>query len=364
MAKVPYIPLYIGDWEQDTNCLSLQAEAAWLKIIIKMHKDDKSGVYKASTKSLQKLFKCDENEVQNIISELVDNNIGIIELDESGFVFTFKNRRMLKEKKVSNARTKAVQNRYKSSTKTLQNADIDNEYDNEIELGKEEGTEGERDQRGDPDAFIVPRMVTAWQQTFPKYLLRREDDFPALKNIAFGLCDYLQKPKDFSDRQICDAILKLWENVVEHIRGNDHYSKYSLSQIDKYTPSIMQSFDKPRQPDKSALQYLYDRFCEEKIDHRLITEEHYQQLFEKGLVKVDRVLIGNVKKNRINALTGSNKASDLRLLEVYQQHMQGKIETHPLLDEDDKLIELHAKRTAVIGYFKKQKTAKAVKVIV
>jgi uncharacterized protein YdaU (DUF1376 family) len=131
MAKIPYIPLYIGDWEQDTNCLSLQAEAAWLKIIFKMFKNDKNGTYKTSTKSLQNLWKTDTNGVQNILDELSENEICGIEIGEH---IIFTNRRMVREAEISEKRTKAVQTRYKTPTKPLQNTeyDIDNESENDI----------------------------------------------------------------------------------------------------------------------------------------------------------------------------------------------------------------------------------------
>ena len=129
MAKVPYIPLYIGDWEQDTNCLSLQAEAAWLKIIFKMFKNDKNGIYKTSTKSLQNLWKTNTSEIQNILNELKENNICELEIGE---MIVFSNRRMLRDAEISEKRTKAVQTRYKKPTKPIQKPDIDNEYDNEL----------------------------------------------------------------------------------------------------------------------------------------------------------------------------------------------------------------------------------------
>lgn len=139
--KVPYIPLYIGDWEQDTNCLSLSAEAAWLKIIFKMFKNDKNGIYKTSTKSLQNLWKTDTKGVQEILNELSENNICDLEISD---IITFTNRRMVREREISEIRTKAVQKRYKtstnnlqnsykSSTKVLQNPEYENEYENDID---------------------------------------------------------------------------------------------------------------------------------------------------------------------------------------------------------------------------------------
>lgn len=111
-GKQPYIPLYIGDWEQDTNMISLEAEGGWLKIVFKMFKDrDKTGVYKISTKALQNLWRKSGQEIKEIISELKENDVCIIEEKDS--VYTFKNRRMMRQKHISTVRSDAVQTRYK-----------------------------------------------------------------------------------------------------------------------------------------------------------------------------------------------------------------------------------------------------------
>lgn len=112
----PYIPLYIGDWEQDTNMLSLEAEGGWLKIIFKMFKDkDKTGVYKISTKGLQNLWRKSDVEIREIIKELLDANVCIIENSNNSYIF--KNRRMMKQKKISIIRSNAAHERWKDDAK-------------------------------------------------------------------------------------------------------------------------------------------------------------------------------------------------------------------------------------------------------
>jgi len=110
-GKQPYIPLYIGDWENDTNMLSLEAEAGWLKIIFKMFQNGKTGVYKISTKALQNLWRKSQEESIEIVKELLDANVCIIE--DKGKEYVFKNRRMMRQNEISEIRSKAVQNRYK-----------------------------------------------------------------------------------------------------------------------------------------------------------------------------------------------------------------------------------------------------------
>lgn len=110
-GKQPYIPIYIGDWEQDTNLLSLEAEAGWLKIVFKMWKNGKTGVYKISTKALQNLWRKSAQETEEIVQEFRDANT--CEITYNDGKYTFKNRRMVRQHEISVIRTNAVNNRYK-----------------------------------------------------------------------------------------------------------------------------------------------------------------------------------------------------------------------------------------------------------
>lgn len=133
MAKIPYIPLYIGDWEQDLNACEIETEGAWLKVIIKMFKDEKSGIYKTTEKSLQILWKSSPEKVKFIIDDLILNKVCKIEYKKN--LIIFYNRRMIKDCEISKKRSEAVQTRYKTHTKDVQNTEYDNE--SEIEDVKE-----------------------------------------------------------------------------------------------------------------------------------------------------------------------------------------------------------------------------------
>lgn len=130
-GKQPYIPLYIGDWEQDTNMLSLEAEAGWLKIIFKMFKNGKTGIYKTSTKALQNLWRKTPSEIAMILNELKVENVCFVE--KIGDEITFRNRRMEREFALSKVRSKAVENRYKKDTKEVHPPEYENDIDTEID---------------------------------------------------------------------------------------------------------------------------------------------------------------------------------------------------------------------------------------
>lgn len=144
MAKQPYIPLYIGDWEQDTNCLSPLAEFALLKLVFKLFKSEKRGVFIANFRTLSILFKSDIDKTKDIFQELIDNNILNISpiCDDK---FEIISRRMIREANISEIRANVgksggrgnkKQTKSKSKAKRLQNADIDNDIDNDIITNK------------------------------------------------------------------------------------------------------------------------------------------------------------------------------------------------------------------------------------
>ena len=140
--NLPYIPLYTGDWEKDCNVLSLEAEAAWLRIIFKMFNNGKQSTYKISTKALQNLWRVDEVKMFCIVDELIDNEICGIEKEGKYIIFTsrrYEKENIISEKRkeaVSNRkdRTKTLQNTYKTFTKNIQNTENEIEYDNEDEI--------------------------------------------------------------------------------------------------------------------------------------------------------------------------------------------------------------------------------------
>jgi len=138
--NLPHIPLYIGDWEKDCNVLSLESEGAWLRIIFKMFSKGKQSKIKIPTKSLQNLWRCSAESVQEIIDDLMFNDI--CDIDVEGNFTEFTCRRFVKENKLSKTRSEARKKGYEKNktttkpnqnkNKKLQNADNDNDNDNDI----------------------------------------------------------------------------------------------------------------------------------------------------------------------------------------------------------------------------------------
>lgn len=148
--KQPYIPLYIGDWEQDVNCLSLEAEGAWLKLTFKLWKGKQRGLLTISFQQMSLLFKKSLEKTREIFNELVENDVFDHEkIDEKTVLI--KGRRMLKEAQLSSIRSeigskgaqvkkeKRKQNESKRLAKQKQKPDIDIDYDTDNNLEKGSG---------------------------------------------------------------------------------------------------------------------------------------------------------------------------------------------------------------------------------
>lgn len=138
MGKQPYIPLYIGDWEQDTNCLSIYAEGAWLKVVFKCWKN--AGVFMSSYESLARLCKVDSQTFASILLEWKTNNICDVEEREDGTVLIIC-RRLAREAKISAVRSengskggsKTQANIKQNKKSALAKVEQTHEYEDEIE---------------------------------------------------------------------------------------------------------------------------------------------------------------------------------------------------------------------------------------
>lgn len=135
-GKQPYIPIYIGDWEQDTNCISLEAEGALLKLIFKLWKSDTKGLLSFSFSQIAILLKKSEEMTTKILQELQENKVLNIEFLPEKKV-KIESRRMLKDVAISESYSKRgkqggrPKKLNESKLKAKYKLFTDNEYDNE-----------------------------------------------------------------------------------------------------------------------------------------------------------------------------------------------------------------------------------------
>lgn len=143
MGKQPYIPLYIGDWEKDTNTISLEAEAALLKLVFKLWDSKDRGQLSISLNQLSILLKKGQEMSLKILTELHENSVLDIEFLEND-ALKIKSRRMLKdleksrvasEKGKKGGRPKKA-NRKLNESQPKANSDIDSVIVNGIKKRK------------------------------------------------------------------------------------------------------------------------------------------------------------------------------------------------------------------------------------
>lgn len=133
-----------------------------------------------------------------------------------------------------------------------------------------------------------------------------------------------------------DWVLANEANYLKIIEGN--YDKKSAAEITQTKKSVV---DGPQD-----LEYLQERFMEGQLDIKTISEKHYLQLEQQGVVSITDEII----HWRINSLTGSNIFSESSLCQDYQS---GK-ETPAVMADRINLM-----RLAIIKYFKGLKTVAA-----
>lgn len=235
------MPLYIGDWEKDCNVLSLESEAAWLRIIFKMFTNGKQSSYKLPTKGLQNLWRVSEEKVHEILQELQDYDI--CEIHTEGRFTEFTSRRYEKENQISEIRKEAVskrkdrnknlQNPYKKSTKEVQitdndnDNDIDNDNNNEIEKEEKKGVGKKEEKTEVVFPFDSENFKTQWQHW--KVYKRKEFkfNFKSLQSEQASLTELANKSN--GNEKIAIAIIHQsmangWKGFFE-LKNKSSYEK-------------------------------------------------------------------------------------------------------------------------------------------
>jgi uncharacterized protein YdaU (DUF1376 family) len=201
MSKQPYIPLYIGDWTQDTDALSIEAEGAWLRIIFKCWRNE--GSFTATPEILARVCKMSVEKFATVLLEWEICNTCTIERHEAGLI-TLKSRRITEDVKISKIRkqigskggSKTQANRV-ANTEQKPEYDIDNVIDTVVGI-KEEVQEK-------PLTEIDTANILLDQSLDEGYLDQEQMKWPHL-DFPFELETFRNKvrgsPGDYSTRDV------------------------------------------------------------------------------------------------------------------------------------------------------------------
>lgn len=146
--NLPYIPLYTGDYIKNTRSLSLEAKGAWVDMILQMWDTKSKGVLIGTIDDFTRSIGSTSSEqTSRIITELAMKRVADVSKDDNNEYFTIICRRLAREAKISEARSKAVQNRYKNGTKldTTSATKGAQNPENEIEVETESKSDFETD---------------------------------------------------------------------------------------------------------------------------------------------------------------------------------------------------------------------------
>lgn len=221
MRKLPYIPLYIGDWEQDTNTISLEAEGALIKLVFKLWKSNEKGKLVISFNQLSILLKKPQEIALKIVRELQENNVLNIEIYQEGIV-NIESRRMLKDALKSKAfsengkkggrskkaKGKPIESRSKAEVKPNADNDIDIEDDFENKKGG----------AGDfSDKLIFPfrseAFFLAWQAWF-NYRKDIKKPYPTFSSAQAELQGLSKMTEEKAIGLLTKALKNSWKNII------------------------------------------------------------------------------------------------------------------------------------------------------
>jgi hypothetical protein len=90
---------------------------------------------------------------------------------------------------------------------------------------------------------IIPEMLRQFRFSNPHYPAQQTVDFPALLGISTQILDWQKLPGDITAPKNTKEIKLRWGELVPFIRAHNHFSGYSLTQVNKHFQSIVQSFN-------------------------------------------------------------------------------------------------------------------------
>ncbi len=93
---------------------------------------------------------------------------------------------------------------------------------------------------------LIGAMVGRFMDQNAGYFLDKGKDFTALREVAEKIHEWLKVPGSYDNPENRENIGQKWSEIITHIRADPHFSKYSLSQINKYFSSITQSLSNGR----------------------------------------------------------------------------------------------------------------------
>lgn len=263
---LPFINLYIGDLKKDTDLLSPAAFGAYMRLLLfQMHESKIRGQVKFTLPQLCRIFGAsDLQQTEDLLKEIVNPDFEIVDYSVKDGEHFFINRRMVREAAISEARSKAGQKGAESTNrKNKQNKKVAEQFaaakpaagesanntanngqnynSNNINSNKDEGGLGEEETVSHgPGLFVVLHMKQIFKEFRPKYIFRKEVDFPSLRIIAETIAS--QESVSIETPEGVERIKIIWGNLVEFMQTDRLFKDYQITQVERYFQAITSKY--------------------------------------------------------------------------------------------------------------------------
>jgi hypothetical protein len=170
MSKQPYIPLYTGDYLQDTRMLPLNVRGAWVELMIHMWRSKERGVIVGTMPEFAMMMGCQFEEANFAIGLLQQKSICDYEIMANGMLKLIC-RRMVREAKTSIERSEAGKagveaRKAKAIAKANEQAKTKQNTDNDIGIKTDTEFKNELKKVEEKIEIIEDRLTSALDELY------------------------------------------------------------------------------------------------------------------------------------------------------------------------------------------------------
>lgn len=178
MSKLPYMPLFVADYQRDTRCLSMQARGAWMDILCVLWNAPKRGIRTLNLEGWAGEIGKPSADVSLVLHELIEKKVGTI-CRPSDDEITIKSGRMMRDDRARKLAAKRKQKQRDSEESRGQSRDspapvtgIDQNQKSEVIVQKTEEEEKKEKKKEVPPVQKDRRSVDTWEAYRTAYMTR------------------------------------------------------------------------------------------------------------------------------------------------------------------------------------------------
>lgn len=304
MGKAPAFQYYVGDYIQDTRCLSLAARGAWSDLLCYMWRSETRGEITYDVAGFANLFGCSVEVAIEVLNEIIKRgvcNASVTRVTQCDEIVTIINRRMSREAKERESANNRQLRYRKRNQKNSRDGNSDAKNDGKVtspssssssssnslstrESARARQSDGKSDAEKYPDWLVENEAVRMlWRQFHP------EEAIPigVQEKIAFEVTDlalWRDEVLDFwvENSHRPTSYRKMWARYRELVakreressqpqaRDPDHWRKHYAAELRKWLRHPMN--DEQKQVVERALADLPKLTREEWSERRLELE--------------------------------------------------------------------------------------------